>query len=263
MFRKRFYYLIKFQYLGHNYHGWQKQPDVKTLEHTISRTLNYVLPDQKFKILGAGRTDAKVSALEAYFELFLDDKPIEDHKEFIVKFNHNLPADIRVLELKQVDETFNVINDVAFKEYHYVFAYGNKSHPFAAPYMCNIKEDLDIELIKEAVPLFEGEHDFSAFIYKGNKNSKKVRTIKHCTIEENTLYQANFFPSTSYLVKVVGHGFGRNQIRLIMGCLFNIGLGKMTITELQNLLNKGSESHLEFIAPATGLILNKVHYKQT
>ena len=260
MFRKRFYYLIKFQYLGHNYHGWQKQPDVKTLEHTISRTLNYVLPDQKFKILGAGRTDAKVSALEAYFELFLDDMPIKDHDEFIVKFNQNLPADIHVLAIKEVDEQFNVINDVVAKEYHYVFAYGEKFHPFAAPYMCNIKEDLDIEKIKRAVPLFEGQHDFSAFIYKGNKMSQKVRTITHCSIEENGLYKANFFPEISYLVRIVGHGFGRNQIRLMMGCLFNIGQGKMAIEELQKLLKQGSDTHLDFIAPATGLILNKVHY---
>ena len=83
--KKRFYYLIKFQYLGHNYHGWQKQPDVKTLEHTISRTLNYVLPDQKFKILGAGRTDAKVSALEAYFELFPGEESVQVEEMIIFK----------------------------------------------------------------------------------------------------------------------------------------------------------------------------------
>ena len=78
MFNKRYYYLVKIQYLGYRFHGWQKQPDVKTLHLMIDRTLKYILDDQKFKTLGAGRTDAMVSANEAALELFLYNKPIED-----------------------------------------------------------------------------------------------------------------------------------------------------------------------------------------
>ena len=71
MFEKRFYYLVKIQYLGYRFHGWQKQPQLKTLHHMIDRTLKYVLGETRFKTLGAGRTDAMVSANEAAFELFV------------------------------------------------------------------------------------------------------------------------------------------------------------------------------------------------
>ena len=63
MFKKTFYYLIKIQYLGYRFHGWQKQPNLKTVELMLQRTLKYVLQEQKFKILGAGRTDAMVSSV--------------------------------------------------------------------------------------------------------------------------------------------------------------------------------------------------------
>ena len=62
MFRKYYCYLIKIQFLGYRFHGWQKQPKTKTLHSEIDRTLRYVLKDHKFKTLAAGRTDAKVSA---------------------------------------------------------------------------------------------------------------------------------------------------------------------------------------------------------
>ena len=91
MFQKRYYYLIKFQFLGYRFHGWQKQPNTKTLHLMIDRTMKYVLQDQHFKTLAASRTDAKVSAEEAAFELFFHDKPLENLVKFWDDFQPNLP----------------------------------------------------------------------------------------------------------------------------------------------------------------------------
>ena len=102
MFQKRYYYLVKFQFLGYRFHGWQKQPNTKTLHLMIDRTLKYVLKDRYFKTLAASRTDAMVSAQEAAFELFLRDHPLEDIDQFMVAFNANLPQDIRALSIVQV-----------------------------------------------------------------------------------------------------------------------------------------------------------------
>ena len=140
MFQKRFYYLIKLQFLGYRFHGWQKQPQTKTVHLMIDRTLKYILGDQSFKTLGAGRTDAMVSANEAAFELFLNETPIDDLNEFITTFNYNLPQDIRALSIKEVDANFNIIHDSKLKEYHYVFAHGAKFHPFAAPILTTLLE---------------------------------------------------------------------------------------------------------------------------
>ena len=93
---QRLYYLIKLQYLGFRFHGWQKQPDVPTVEKMVKRTLRFVLDHPNFKILAAGRTDARVSVNETLIELFLDDKPL-DLDTFLADFNLNLPSDIRAV----------------------------------------------------------------------------------------------------------------------------------------------------------------------
>ena len=86
MFNKRYYYLVKIQYLGYRFHGWQKQPNLKTLHFMVDRTLKYVLEGDRFKTLVAGRTDAMVSANETAFELFVYQK-LEDPTEFLKLFN--------------------------------------------------------------------------------------------------------------------------------------------------------------------------------
>ena len=128
MQKKRNYYLLKIQFLGFRYSGWQKQPGQKTIESMLLKTLKFILPQRKFKILGSGRTDAKVSALEAAFELYLDEEPIVDLKEFLALFNKNLPPDIRILHISEVDEAFNIIQNSKEKEYVYLFSYGEKSY---------------------------------------------------------------------------------------------------------------------------------------
>src|SRR5665811_1540852 len=97
----RYFYLIKIQFLGYRLHGWQKQPNLKTVESLLQKTLKFVLEKQSFKILGAGRTDAMVSAQEAAFELFLDKSPLDDFSEFLKLFNKNLPPDIRALHIEE------------------------------------------------------------------------------------------------------------------------------------------------------------------
>ena len=76
----------------------------------IDRTLKFILGEQSFKTLGAGRTDAMVSASEAAFELFLDGQPLQDLVELMGTFNQNLPQDIRVLSIEEVDAKFNIIH---------------------------------------------------------------------------------------------------------------------------------------------------------
>ena len=103
----------------------------------VDRTLNFILEGQCFKSLASGRTDAMVSAEEAAIELFLYE-PIEDKVAFLKLFNTNLPQDIRALAIKEVDAKFNIINNSKVKEYLYLFAFGDKFHPFCAPILTTI-----------------------------------------------------------------------------------------------------------------------------
>lgn len=260
MKRKRFYYLIKIQFLGYRFHGWQKQPQTKTLHLMIDRTLKYVLGDQKFKSLGAGRTDAMVSATETAFELFIYDSPLENLSDFLNTFNYNLPQDIRALHIEEVDEKFNIIKDSSQKEYHYVFAFGNKFHPFCAPILTTILQPLDIELMKIGAKLFEGNHNFKSYCYKPSKDGLFRRELLQCELVENKLYNANFFPKTSYILKVVGKGFGRHQIRLMMGALIALGKQEMELETIRESLKDDSNCVMDYIAPASGLILHHIQF---
>jgi tRNA pseudouridine38-40 synthase len=257
---KRFYYLIQLQYLGFRYHGWQKQPGVLTVEHMLHKTLNFILENQRFKVLAAGRTDAMVSANQTYIELFVYEDEL-DLETFLDQFNKNLPQDIRALSIEETTADFNIIQHPKIKEYLYFFCLKEKMHPFCAPFMVNFQEDLDIELMKLGARLFEGEHDFYSFTFRPNPETKTEGNIERCELRENDIYTANFFPNQSFVLKVVGEGFKRQQIRLMMGALIDLGRHKLSLEELEKTIDGSHKIKLEHIAQASGLILNKVSLK--
>lgn len=260
MFQKRFYYLVKFQFLGYRFHGWQKQPQTKTLHLMIDKTLRYVLQGQSFKTLAASRTDAKVSAEEAAFELFLKDSPLTDLTLFLEEFNTNLPQDIRALSIEEVSSDFNIIQDSKHKEYHYIFSQGEKCHPFCAPIMATIPDPLDIPLMAEGAQLFQGQHNFKPYCYKATDHGLYERELITCELIENTIYTASFFPEKSHLLRVIGKGFGRHQIRLMMGALIKLGRGDVDLEFIKDSLKPNSSRSIDYIAPASGLILHKIEF---
>lgn len=257
---KKYFYVFTIQYLGYRFHGWQKQPNVKTLHLMVDRTLNFILEGQYFKSLSSGRTDAMVSAENAAFELFLR-APLEDEVAFLELFNRNLPQDIRALSIREVDAEFNIINHSKIKEYLYLFACGEKCHPFCAPIMTTILDDLDIELMRKGAQLFEGENYLKTYCYKPTDNGVYTRTILTCELIENTIYTANYFPKKTYLLRVRGKGFMRNQIRLMMGTLIDLGKGKLTLEDIRVSLLPDSLVKMNYIAPASGLILNSIEFE--
>lgn len=261
MFDKKFFYLITIQYLGYRFHGWQKQPKLKTIQLMIERTLKFILPGKKLKILGAGRTDAMVSAQEAAFELFLHDQELENLDEFLKEFNQNLPQDIRALSIKEVTSDFNIIQHSKEKEYLYLFAHGAKFHPFCAPIITTILDTLDIEIMKEGAQLFQGKHNFKTYCYKPSTEGQFNREISCSELIKNDLFKANFFPETSYIFKIKGKGFGRNQVRLMMGALIDLGKGKITLQQIRDSLKPESTIVMDYIAPASGLILNSIEFE--
>ncbi|WP_411030817.1 tRNA pseudouridine(38-40) synthase TruA [Spongiimicrobium sp. 3-5] len=228
----------------------------------LSKTLGFILPDESvYKILGSGRTDAKVSALDTAFELFLEGHQISDPTDFLALFNRNLPPDIRVTAIKTVNEDFNVIQHSKLKEYIYLFSFGEKNHPFCAPFLANIIDVLDLEAMMEATNLFVGTHDFKAYTSRVRAQVNNVRTINRCEILKNDLLKANFFPETSYALHVEGTGFMRYQIRMIMGALIQVGQGILGFSDIEASLLPNSNIEMTFVAPGSGLLLNRVDFR--
>jgi tRNA pseudouridine38-40 synthase len=226
----------------------------------VDRTFKFILQDKKFKTLASGRTDAMVSAQEAAFELFLYE-PLDDLEEFLNLFNHNLPQDIRALSIEEVGADFNIIQHSKIKEYLYLFAHGEKNHPFCAPIMTTILDELDIEIMKKGAFLFQGTQNFKTYCYKATDNGIYTREVISCELVENTVFTANYFPGETYLLRVRGKGFMRNQIRLMMGALIKLGRGDISLEYIENSLKPESTEVMDYIAPASGLILNKIEFE--
>lgn len=254
-----FSYLVKIQFLGFRFSGWQKQTNSKTLHDIVDKSLSFVFEHFDFKTIGVGRTDAKVSANCYYFHLFIDER-IEE-KYFIESFNRNLPNDFRVVSINIVQEKFNIINAPKIKEYHYYFSYGGKNHPFSAPFIVGVLDNLDIDLMKEGAKLFEGEHYFNKFCTKPSGNTIFKRIIDSSEIVENNILKASFFPQKSYIFKVKGKGFLRYQIRLMMAVLFELGKGNIELDFIKSSLKEDNDKKfLKNIAPGSGLQLFDVSF---
>lgn len=225
----------------------------------IDKTLEFIFQHNNFKTMGCSRTDAKVSANHFVFELFSSDKIETDN--FLTLFNKNLPNDIRLLKMEETNQSFNIIHQVKSKEYLYHFAIGTKNHPFTAPLIMSVDEELDIELMKTGAKLFEGSHDFRRYCAEPKPDQQFIRTVECCEIIENKFYHADFFPDKSWMLRIKANGFLRYQVRLIMGELFSLGKGQTSLEELKKSLLPDSEIPVRNIAPSSGLILNQVEFK--
>ena len=252
-------YLISIQYLGFRFHGWQKQKNVMSLHEMIDKTLGFVFKNKDFKTLGSSRTDSKVSANTYFFQLFTNE--LIEEKEFLNSFNFNAPSDLKVLTLKNISKPFNIIQSSKLKEYHYYFSHGTKNHPFSAALLVGFQEALDIELMQKGAKLFEGTHYFHKYCTEPNVNTVFKRDILSCVIEKNTILTANFFPKTSYVLKVRGIGFLRYQIRLMMGVLVELGKHEISLDFIINSLKEDNDrKFLRTIAPGSGLQLYDVKF---
>lgn len=254
----KYTYVVWVQYLGFRYSGWQRQPGQKTIEGMIRKTLKFIRPGETFKILGASRTDARVSAFKMAFQLITSEELNGRMAVFMGELNENLPPDIRILQIEEGREGLNIIKDANKKEYVYFFSFGPKNHPFCAPFMANFQGDLDLDLMKETALLFEGAHYFHNFTAQLQVGKKVFRKVAFCRITENEELSASFFPEKSYVLTVRGDGFMRYQIRMMMGALVLVGKGEVDPGLIERALLKEEEIRIPFIAPSSGLFLKNL-----
>ncbi len=247
-------YIVQIQYLGFRFHGWAKQVGVKTVHQYIDNTLSFVLGIDAFKTMGSSRTDAMVSASQFSFLLQTE---VELHEDFLTRFNENLPPDFRALAVECAPRGYNVLQPDRMKTYLYLFAFGGKSHPFCAPLLTTFLHNLDIDLMKEGARCFEGEHNFVSYMTKPRKDTQIIRTVQVCRIVPNTFYTASFFPEETWALEISSTGFARNQVRLIMAQLVELGRGNISLDTIKRSLVERAQIPFKTIAPASGLILHE------
>lgn len=243
-------YRMVLEYDGSRYDGWQKQGNT---DRTIQGKLEGILERMAgatVELHGSGRTDAGVHALAQTANFHLDIKMTE--REIKDYLNQYLPEDIRVISLDRVGERFHSRLNAEEKTYLYRIETGERKQVFERKYIYGYGKPLDVNAMKEASRYFLGEHDFKSFC--ANKKMKKstVRILKAIEFEEE---------GSRLFIRYTGNGFLHHMVRILMGTLLEVGEGKRSPKEMKEILEAMDRSAAGVTAPAEGLFLEKVIYK--
>lgn len=257
-------YKLILQYKGTNYLGFQVQSFGKTIQGEINEALKTLSKSDEIKSIGSGRTDSGVHALGQVVRIEI---PVEIPEESLVRaLNSHLPEDIRVTHATRCGTSFHPIFSATSKEYNYVFSNKQNISPFAHDLVTLFPYELDIEKMKEGARLFCGSHDFINFQCTGTDVETTVRQIFSCDLihHHSDGHWAHLL-SDYYVFRVVGSGFLKQMVRLMMGALWSLGRGKITLLDIENSLNHPAKSprtkRLGATAPPQGLYLKEVHYQ--
>ena len=253
-----FYYRLILQYKGSRYLGWQVQPESAglTIQGELNKALE-VISKNKAQSMGAGRTDAGVHALGQVAKVGIQ---LEIAPENLLKaLNGNLPDDIRILHAEKSDYEFFPTVHALSKEYHYRFTCLRGATAFQNDLIANQAFELDLSKIRQACHLLLGEHDFKNYFCEGTEVSSTVRTIFEAEILEIKQGDWEMLPQ-HYLFRVVGNGFLKQMVRLLMGALWNVGRGKISVEEFASSLSSAPSPRMGPVAPPQGLYMVRVNY---
>lgn len=240
-------YFIELQYDGTAYCGWQRQPDAVTVQGTIEDKLS-MLRRTPTEIVGAGRTDTGVNA-SFYVAHFDSDTEVDCH-QLRYKLNKVLPDDIAIMRIYEVEPEKHARFDAKMREYTY-FLTVHKA-PFRRFSAWHFAVDLDVEKMNEAAAKLLEYEDFTSFA-KLNSNNKT--NICHVTHAEWVVESDGTLRFT-----IRADRFLRNMIRAIVGTLVDVGRGRYTVEQFEEIIASKDLSRSSAGAPACGLFLSDVQY---
>ena len=239
---------LRIAYDGTHYAGWQRQPNVPTVQEHLEHNLS-IITKQPVTLHGSGRTDAGVHALGQVAHFATDVRmPAE---KFALAANAGLPQDIRVMESWEAPLDFHARYSARRKRYRYVICNAPVASALMGRYEWHLHTPLNIERMQRAVPLLVGEHDFSAFTGAGCHIEQRVRTVYDSALRQR---------GEQVIYEVEGNGFLYNMVRIMVGTLVDIGYGRLEPAYISQLLAGKDRSYAGQTAPAHGLTLQHVQY---
>ena len=245
-----FNYLIKIEYEGTNFVGWQSQKNGKSVQDSVEKALKKVLKT-KIRITGSGRTDKGVHALSQYAN-FKSKIKIKEKKAFLDSMNFFLKKKIiSILDIKNKNNNFHARYNAKRRTYEYIIINRQGNLSLDLDKAWHIKKKINLKLLKKGAKILEGTHDFSTFrasSCSAKSPIKKMYPIQICKISDKIKIK---FSSKSFL---------QNQVRSMVGCLKYLSTGKWSITDFKRAFESKKRSRCAPPAPACGLYLVKVSY---
>ncbi len=238
-------YKVTLAYDGSKFHGWAIQPNVTTVQQTVINALNKILKEE-VKIVGAGRTDAYVHAINQVFSFKTKQDLI--NMDFKKAMNDQLPNSIRIKSIQVVHDKFNAQHFALNKTYKYVIKTSSYDL-FNNDYLYNYNKKINVSLLRKVSKVLLGKHDFLSFSTSELKDT--IRTINSITFTKN---------KDLLIIRINGNGFLRNQVRMMVGSLLDINENKKDINSLRELLSNPKKGSCIRKAPGCGLYLEKINY---
>lgn len=245
-------YKLTISYDGTNYCGWQIQHTGVSIQKILHDTIK-VLLKHDINLIGSGRTDAGVHA-EAQVAHFKSEAEF-DFRSFLKATNAMLPKDIRIISIEKVPDNFHAQLGALSKIYHYHISLDPVQSPFNRLYRTHIYHAFNEADFRAAAKYFIGTHDFTSFAnepHKGNAARDPVRTITRLDIVEEP---------GGLRLEFEGDGFLYKMVRNIVGTLLEVSSGKKKVEDIPVILAARNRKIAGQAAPAQGLFLVKVVYK--
>ncbi len=243
-------YLIQLAYKGTNFNGWQRQTHGKaiTIQGSLEHSLSLILRE-KIQITGAGRTDTGVHA--SFYVAHFDTKQNIDTQKITHKLNSFVSKDITIIKIHRVPDNFHARYSALSRTYKYFIH--TRPNPFLQEFSHYVYYPLDVDKMKQATRILSNYQDFKAF-------SKAHSGTKHYLVE---LHKAQWTQENDKLIFTISaNRFLRNMVRAIVGTMLEIGRGKLSIDQMEKLIQARSRHLSTFTAPANGLFLIDIKYPQ-
>jgi tRNA pseudouridine38-40 synthase len=242
---------LTIEYAGTRYSGWQIQKNARTVQGELDRAVRAVTARKDFELYGSGRTDAGVHAAAQVAHL---DVSTALHADILGRrLNDELPADINVLGVERVSHRFHARHDAVARRYLYQIA--RRRTAFAKPFVWWVKEPLDLARMQTAARSFLGMRDFQSFAAKDDDDpgdrSTLVLVDRLHIIDHGDLI----------LVAIEGSHFLWKMVRRVVGVLVEIGRGGLEPEAAAAFLRESSAAPARLTAPASGLFLERVFYR--
>jgi len=238
-------------YEGTRYAGWQIQPHDRTIQGLLNEAASQIL-GHEVRSQGASRTDAgvharhQVATIQTRSTLRID--------KIRLGLNAILPPDIRIMSARPVSHDFDPRRDAAYKIYRYRMFLGLTMPPFERCYAAHIRGGVNIQHMREAAAFIVGTHDFAAF--------RDARCSARTTVRSISQSEFNILNDGVLEYIICGNGFLHHMVRIIAGTLVWIGRGKQSPSFVQALFDRRERRLAGPTAPAEGLFLDYIHFKE-
>ena len=255
-------YKIRLSYDGSAFCGWQIQNNARTVQGELENALGTLLgtPTQ---VVGAGRTDSEVNALDYIAHFEAPDEVSINAEQLCYKLNAILPREIAVAEVSATSDEFHARFDARSREYHYFIHF--RKDPFCEKFSYRMRYPLDLKKMNEAAGLLAGEHDFSCFEKTGGNNATSICTVTEAFWSTYRPMHADLmgapYEEGDYIVfRIKANRFLRNMVRAIVGSLIEVGRGKRPPHWIAELIANGTRSDAGTSVPGKALFFTGASY---